>query len=185
LAPVAIAYLVASSAFFADEMVAERDTPSTTLGGVTGPAAGAGLRAGDTIVSIDDVPVRNWDDVPRAIRSKKEPVTITFKREGSVESRLLQPNEEGRVGLVSGVQNDKPPVGTALTDALARPASLLFTVLAPRSGGGKVHVFGLTNMRSAAWRSFMMVGFLVTMTLPAFGFAPLFERWLRRGLRGA
>jgi membrane-associated protease RseP (regulator of RpoE activity) len=173
-----VAYLFASGAFFADSMLVGRTTATTTLGGVSGAAASAGLQAGDTIVRIDAAPIHDWDDVPRAIRGKRTPVTITFRRGVAEQSVTVQPNAEGRVGLVSGMRNEKPPFARAVSDALVLPPRILLSFLGPSSGLAKVQVMGFGDS-VATFHSLVLLGFVITMVLPAFVFAALFEAWLR------
>lgn len=53
-----------------------------------GPAARAGLRSGDVIVSVGGTEVRNADDVADVIadRRPRERVTVEFRREGEGRS---------------------------------------------------------------------------------------------------
>jgi S1-C subfamily serine protease len=53
-----------------------------------GPAARAGLRAGDVIVAIGGDPVRNSDDVAALIadRSPGDRVTVAYRRDGATRS---------------------------------------------------------------------------------------------------
>jgi S1-C subfamily serine protease len=53
-----------------------------------GPAARAGLRSGDVIVSVGGSEVRNADDVADVIADRRpgERVTVEFRREGATRS---------------------------------------------------------------------------------------------------
>jgi membrane-associated protease RseP (regulator of RpoE activity) len=49
----------------------------------TSPAKSAGLRAGDTVVSVDGKPVRTWQDLTTAIRAKpNSPLELVVRRAG-------------------------------------------------------------------------------------------------------
>jgi len=59
------------------------------------PAEQAGLKKGDTIVAINDEPVKVWDDLSRRISSSQGPIDMVIKRDGtliplSVEPRVLE-----------------------------------------------------------------------------------------------
>ena len=57
-----------------------------------GPADQAGLRDGDLIVRVEDQPIRNWEDLVRAIRSRKagDRVRITVDRLGESKTFRVQ-----------------------------------------------------------------------------------------------
>jgi regulator of sigma E protease len=82
--------LVLAAAIFAVVLGAMgRPVWSPTIGRVNegGPAAIAGLRAGDTIVAVDRQPVVYWEDVESAIaRSGGRPLELRVRREGGEET---------------------------------------------------------------------------------------------------
>jgi regulator of sigma E protease len=55
------------------------------VGGVFpgGPADAAGIRAGDRILSVDGVPVRDFTELGRIIQRSEPPVTIALERDGA------------------------------------------------------------------------------------------------------
>jgi len=56
------------------------------------PAAAAGLRTGDVIVSIDGRPVRHWEDLDRAVAaSSGRPLQLTVVHGGVTEQVTIQP----------------------------------------------------------------------------------------------
>lgn len=60
-----------------------------------GPAAKAGVQAGDTIVSIDGQPIVAWDDMTRAIaRSNGQPLSVVLERPHKVPTT----GEDGQAG---------------------------------------------------------------------------------------
>ncbi len=68
-------------------------TPSTTLGAVLpdGPAAAAGLAAGDRILEIDGVRMEEWMDISAAINaSEGAPIRLLVERDGSTLNFSLQ-----------------------------------------------------------------------------------------------
>ena len=61
---------------------------TNTVGGVTEglPAEAAGLKPGDTIMAIDDEPMKDWQQIITTIsETDKEEITLTVDREGVTE----------------------------------------------------------------------------------------------------
>ncbi len=61
---------------------------TTTIGSVTEdmPAEAAGIKPGDTIVAVDNVPVKDWNQIITAItETKNEEITLTIDRNGVTE----------------------------------------------------------------------------------------------------
>ncbi|HEY6804219.1 MAG TPA: PDZ domain-containing protein [Pyrinomonadaceae bacterium] len=75
-----------------------------------GPAAKAGLKAGDVITAIDGESADSAGDISRIVNTKKEgDVTITIVRNKSQQTLRVTPGE-GR-GLPGGVINGRPQIG--------------------------------------------------------------------------
>ena len=77
-----------------------------------GPAAKAGVQAGDTIVSIDGQPIVAWDDMTRAIaRSNGQPLSVVIER----------PHKAAAATAESGSKADQSaaPAGTSGPEATA------------------------------------------------------------------
>jgi membrane-associated protease RseP (regulator of RpoE activity) len=75
-----------------------------------GPAAKAGLKAGDVITAIDGESVDSTGDISRIVNAKKDgEVTITIVRNKSQQTLRVTPTE-GR-GLPDGVLNGRPQIG--------------------------------------------------------------------------
>lgn len=84
-------------------------TVELTSGTASGPAAAAGLQAGDKILSVDGHQISVWADVPRALdKADGSPIRVEFERLGQRESRDVQPIQtpEGRwiLGVAAGVE---------------------------------------------------------------------------------
>src|SRR6185295_1815670 len=72
-----------------------------------GPAATAGLKAGDVITAVDGEPVDSPGDISRAINRKKEgDVTLTVIRNKSQQTIRVMPREGGVSGTLG-----RPTVG--------------------------------------------------------------------------
>jgi membrane-associated protease RseP (regulator of RpoE activity) len=96
------------------------DGVDKTLNGKPSPAAEAGLRPGDVIVSVDDIPVRPSDDPAHTgddfrdyTRSHVgQPIQVTVRRDGRTVTVTATPvladvegNKVGRLGILLGQQS--------------------------------------------------------------------------------
>ena len=55
------------------------------------PAAPAGLQPGDRITAVEGKPVKNWEEMTRAIQIQTQSVTLTVEREGRPFQRRIEP----------------------------------------------------------------------------------------------
>ncbi|WP_197380943.1 M50 family metallopeptidase [Mycolicibacterium mengxianglii] len=62
-----------------------------------GPAAQAGIRAGDTIVKVGDTPVANFDEMVSAVRELKAPTTFVVERDGQTFSTVVDVTPTQRI----------------------------------------------------------------------------------------
>jgi membrane-associated protease RseP (regulator of RpoE activity) len=82
---------------------------STTFGSVAkgSPAAAAGIRAGDKVVSIDGRAIDSWDELGQVVRPRAgEPLEVVVVRDGARRSVTLTPEKvagAGRIGVVSDI----------------------------------------------------------------------------------
>ncbi|BBG65804.1 membrane-associated zinc metalloprotease [Hydrogenimonas sp.] len=102
-----------------------------TIGSVQpgSPAAEAGLKKGDTVVAINDEPVRVWDDLSEKIGSSQGPIDMVIDRNGtliplSVTPRVLEAKnifgevvKRRMVGI--GPSGDVTVVNYGVTDGVA------------------------------------------------------------------
>jgi regulator of sigma E protease len=87
-----------------------------------GRAAGAGLRAGDEIVSIGNRPIASWDEVVRFIRgSPEQPLTFEIRRGGTAAQVLaVTPAAESEGGQTVGKIGAAPFIDrAAMADLIA------------------------------------------------------------------
>jgi len=102
-----------------------------------GPAAQAGLRAGDTVIKVGDTPVSNFDEMATAIRKLDGPVPIVYERDGQTQSAIVDvtrterfttkdATEPSAVGAI-GVSAAEPPGPTRYNPVSAVPATVAFT----------------------------------------------------------
>ena len=76
-------------------------------------AAVAGLKAGDQLLTLDNIPLSSWSQLPaRLIKDPASPVHLTLRRNGEVQSMVIQPRlitekgkQIGRLGVV-GTRDD-------------------------------------------------------------------------------
>ena len=105
---------------------------STQVGGVEpgSPAARAGIRKGDVIVSLNDQAVREWDELSRGIKeSQGKPLSVRIRRDSEDVTVTVEPaKKEGRnifgetrdewvIGIGSQVSIEKGNPGLAIVRA--------------------------------------------------------------------
>jgi regulator of sigma E protease len=105
---------------------------STQVGGVEpgSPAARAGIRKGDVIVSLNDQAVREWDELSRGIKeSQGKPLSVRIRRDSEDVTVTVAPaKKEGRnifgetrdewvIGIGSQVSIEKGNPGLAIVRA--------------------------------------------------------------------
>lgn len=83
-----------------------------------GPAAAAGLQAGDTITAYGQVPTPTWEDLTAAIQSGgAQTTTITYERDGERHTAEITPVSNGEkiaIGVYAGQERRPASVGEAL-----------------------------------------------------------------------
>jgi membrane-associated protease RseP (regulator of RpoE activity) len=69
------------------------------LGGCDGPgpAALAGIQAGDTVVKVGDTPVANFDEMVTAVRELKAPTTFVVERDGRTFDTVVDVTQTQRI----------------------------------------------------------------------------------------
>jgi regulator of sigma E protease len=82
------------------------------------PAATAGFKAGDVIVSIDDARIENFSDVQRIVSfNAGVPLTIVVDRGGSLFTLKVTPAERDKRGVLGITRSNEP--GDVRTDPVA------------------------------------------------------------------
>ncbi len=84
-------------------------TVTTPSGAVPGPAAAAGIEAGDRITAVGETPVKRWGDLTAALdKSAGEPLSVTIDRNGVPQTVTVTPVklEDGRwvMGVGAGIE---------------------------------------------------------------------------------
>ena len=108
-------------------------SPEPVIGAVMAekPAAMAGLRQGDRILTIDGMEVAKWDDISRSIQGAEgKPFKLTYQRDGEVRSTTLIPEEEPDskrviIGITSSADIHQP----GILEAAGLAAQKVFFVL--------------------------------------------------------
>ena len=108
-------------------------SPEPVIGAVMAekPAAMAGLRQGDRILTIDGSEVTKWEDVSRSIQGAEgKPFKLTYQRDGEVRSTTLIPEEEPDskrviIGITSSADIHQP----GILEAAGLAAQKVFFVL--------------------------------------------------------
>lgn len=63
-------------------------------------AAKAGLRKGDSIISLNNHEIGYWHEIaPLANESKQKEIQVVFERDGEILSRNIEPDENGKLGI--------------------------------------------------------------------------------------
>ena len=108
-------------------------SPEPVIGAVMAekPAAMAGLRKGDRILTIDGSEVTKWEDISRSIQGAEgKPFKLTYQRDGEVRSTTLIPEEEPDskrviIGITSSADIHQP----GILEAAGLAAQKVFFVL--------------------------------------------------------
>ena len=102
-----------------------------------GPAAAAGLQAGDTVVKVGDTAVATFEEMAAVIRAHTGPVPVVYERDGQTHSTVVDVAQTQRftaadaaepatVGAI-GVSAAAPPGPTQYGPVSAVPATFVFT----------------------------------------------------------
>ena len=97
------------------------DLNSTVISGVApdGPAAVAGLKAGDQITAIDGVTVNNWPEMQKLIQEKPDQeLTLDFLREKDKQSLVVKTDAVESQGEKFGQLGVQAPMKTGFFDKL-------------------------------------------------------------------
>ncbi len=81
-----------------------------TLAEQNAPAKIAGLRTGDTITAINQIPVNNFDDIIRIIKNSQGSLTVTFARAGLSKTAEILPYTTQEGTRLIGLSPFIPPV---------------------------------------------------------------------------
>jgi len=120
-------YLFASVLIFAGLVVGgERVTDETSMRvdvDQEGPAAAADVRDGDKIVSVNGEPVKNWDELKKAISSHPgETIDVVVEREGAELHKAVTPAAKGAKNegkILIGQYHTVAPISLAKAAKLA------------------------------------------------------------------
>lgn len=85
------------------------------------PAAKASFQAGDSIIAIEGVPIRNWHDmVVQVANSSDKPITFEIARKGARTSLTVTPRPMDAVHPVTGERGQVGKIGAYPADITAR-----------------------------------------------------------------
>ena len=165
--------------------------PSNTLSAVTpdSPAAEAGLQAGDTIIEIDGIKIRDWNSVVTAVDGYHEgdKMEIVYRRDGKTQEVFLTPdydeeNQRYMVGVVAGTtRNPLMCIKSGFTSTWEMNKMMLMTFQSMIRKGvksddvagpvGLVRVVGQASSYGIA--SYLMLLALVSLNLAIFNIIPI------------
>ncbi len=156
-----------------------------------GPADRAGMRAGDVIVTIDDVKIASWSELGGIIyESLGEELTIVWERDAEVMSAVVVPEEGdepvgmtevrtvGMIGIMRPWEVRRLGPGEAVVTAVRFTAANLRMIVeffvglatgqvAGSMVGGPIKVIQLAS-ESARWGATYFFGFMAFMSLNLF-----------------
>jgi membrane-associated protease RseP (regulator of RpoE activity) len=94
------------------------------------PAAKAGLRDDDKIISVDAAPVSDWPGLKQKIsRHPNEEIQVTIERDGHELVLLPTPDATGKIGVGPPVHQTEMGPGAAVSHALVEPLEVNVGVL--------------------------------------------------------
>lgn len=156
-----------------------------------GPADRAGMRAGDLIVSVDDVEVESWNELGGIIHeSLGDELTIVWERDAELMSTVVVPEEGeepvgttdvrtvGRIGIMRPFEIKRLGPGEAVVTAVLFTAGSLRMIVEFFVGlvtgqvsgsmvGGPIKVIQLAS-ESARWGATSFFAFMAFMSLNLF-----------------
>jgi regulator of sigma E protease len=130
-------YFFASVLIFFGLLIGGKEVPDETSMRVDvdpGPAQVAGLESGDKIDAVNDQPVRNWDDLRKAVSTHPgEPVDLTIERQrdGAVQHVSVTPTpkgdkDEGLIHVRMPVHMEPVRLGEAAEMSLIAPPIFVY-----------------------------------------------------------
>lgn len=107
------------------------------------PAAEAGMRAGDSIVTVNGQPLKDWDSLLKQVgASAGVPLTFGVIRDGAQQQLSVTPVPEeavnpetgkkatvGRIGILARTGTTRVPIGEAVTSGARATAAMATSVL--------------------------------------------------------
>lgn len=178
------AYVSAALLFFVATTTVGENRPTTTVNVVPGAAQRAGMRDGDTVVRVNQIPTPQFDDVRRAVMSApRDPVQIDIRRSGAELRLNVHRDQEKKIGIVPRTERQRVAPGQAVVEAMKRPANILYQLVvssfAPASASG-VAMIGTWTRVAASIRDvgslLEIYALFVTWSLPCAWLIALLDR---------
>ena len=87
-----------------------------------GPAASAGLQDNDTVVSVNDVPIRDWPQLRGEVaKFANSPTRVVVKRQDGEVTLTPTPGPNGKIGVGAPMSRRSIGVGAALSSGMLGP----------------------------------------------------------------
>jgi len=96
-----------------------------------GPAARAGLRAGDRLVAVGGRRVGGWDQARAALGAPEaaDGVSVVVERDSHELTFQVVPDQQRRVGVTARTERSSVPLGPALARAMVFPMTSIATLV--------------------------------------------------------
>lgn len=143
--------------FFSFIFMAGQPIPTSKIGKVLqgAPAAVAGLRDSDEILSVNGHPVKQWDEVLAIVRASAERTVFSVKRGGDTLEFTLTPQTH-ELGDIFGKKHTLPFVGIS-------PSS---DVVYVKSGFFESFYLGAKRVWDLSGMIFLSLGLMITGAMP-------------------
>jgi regulator of sigma E protease len=162
--------------------------PDAAVGSVAAnrPAAQAGLRTGDRLLTVAGRAVNDWNEMAAAIRAQRGLITeVEIYRDGEIIELILQPDpRSGLIGITPSTRLDRTgfieSFGAGFSQAglytagLAMMVGHMFTGQSSTDNvAGPVGIIGLIgDAWATGWRSFLGLMAQLSLSLCLFNFLP-------------
>ncbi|PQB05567.1 RIP metalloprotease RseP [Aureitalea marina] len=154
------------------------------------PAASAGMKKGDSIISFNGQPIEHWHEFKRKLSENANlDNDIVYYRNGRIDSLTVKPNEDGLIGannygkeLVGKVTHVNYTFGESITEGVSYGYNILkdyvkqFKYVFTKKGATQVGGFGaIGNLFPATWNwlNFWQTTALISIILAFMNVLPI------------
>lgn len=172
-----------------------KESTSVLVSGIVSytPAEKIGIKSGDTIVSIKNIPIYSNEQMVRLLQSDKDKqIAISYKRKSHIVDTVITPTNEGRIGVViDNIDTGKKihrsyGFGEALMvgvnetwGAISSMGDFVTNIVggkmnASESVGGPIEIAAMAKKASDnGWDSFLLFTALISVNLGVINLLPI------------